>query len=537
MQGVFKVLSNTFGLVLLTFLAGYGLVEVPRTLYYASNRPRRRDFVYYTASATHHEAEDTRDEFTVLLKLIDIVERKVAAAHDATLTEYMSEIKETAREKREELEKMQYRAHPCKPKVFDKMKDIERVGKRDLIDLNQAVRKCVRHLWLCDQLWSDTVDEGFALEAELDETNVTGQDGVEAEEEESASGTVLDNLWAKMPSLSATRKVQWRRQVRPKVLLVSSVLLGILSILLLWSELTIAFQASDVDLSPFTYIVSGLADAAVIQQIFTDGLLLYLFVCTAYPVFKVRVSSLYYCGPHHTDTNSMVYNATVLLRVSIALAYNFSILLSLPAGALEAFIGAIAEIPFFGGSFNRFFPIFMAVWALLILVHAIGRLMKCMNVERFQFIANSAQNTGELSDSAMEVKSQLLEGQGLIKQEKRRRDRARESGQQYTPHISGSTSPGPSSPTGATTPSSSSQPGGASGYRGRILDKKDIRSSVRTSGSAGSLNGHELTSSGSRELLSDGGSGGGGFLGRAAGKYRGFGKKEGDERKSFLDEE
>ena len=163
-QQVFKVLSNTFGLILLCLLGGYGLVEVsqqaalipplahdhstatpltcsvalclcqlPRMLYYASHRQRRRDFVYFTASTTHHEAEDARDEFTVLLKLIDIVERKVAASHDAQYKEWMEQIKETARPKREELERMQYRAHPAKPKIYEKMKvctDIRHISLR-----------------------------------------------------------------------------------------------------------------------------------------------------------------------------------------------------------------------------------------------------------------------------------------------------------------------------------------------------------------------------------------------------------------------
>ena len=91
-------------------------------LYYSSHRQRRRDFVYFSASTTHHEAEDARDEFTILLKLIDIVDRKVVASHNAQYSEWMEEIKETARPKKEELEKMQYRAHPTKVKIYDQMK-------------------------------------------------------------------------------------------------------------------------------------------------------------------------------------------------------------------------------------------------------------------------------------------------------------------------------------------------------------------------------------------------------------------------------
>ena len=509
--------------------------------------------MYYSASATHHEAEDTRDEFLVLCRLIAIVDRKVQASHDATNIAYMAEVKATAKDKEEELERMQYRPHPCKLKLFDKMKDMERFDTRDIIALNHQVRKSVRHLWLVDQLWSDTVDEGFALEAELDESNESGTDTVSSPEEQAGGDDLASQLMARVPRPSAERMTWWRRRVRPRFLFVSSILLGLLSVLLLWSELTIVFQlASGTELSPFHYMIDGLQSVAVLQQILTLALILYLFVCTAYTVFKVRVSSLYYCGPHHTDTNSLVYNATVLLRVSIALAYNFSMLLGIQPESLQSLIGAIQEIPFFGGSFNRIFPVVMAVWAALIAVHAISRLMRCMDMQRFQFIAASAANTGEMSDAALETKSQITEGQGLIKQEKRRRDRARESGELYTPHISG-----PMSPSASPLPfsdgsgrsssvSASAQPGGASGYRGKILSGKEIRSSVRGSSSTGSLssaretaqddglsfnpysssgsnNPYSSSSRPSRAELSDGtptSSSGNGFIGKAASKVR-----------------
>ena len=404
---------------------------------------------------------------------------------------------------------------------------MDRVGRSDLINLNQAVRKCVRHLWLVDEVWSDTIDEGFSIEAELDETNPTATDSVEVESEPSTG------FWSRF-ELSPERKLWWLRTARPKVLLALSIFFGLLSGLMLWSELTIVFQLTGVDLSPFSGIVKGLVDAVVVQQVVCILLLLYLFCCVAYTVFKVRVSSLYYVGPHHTDTNSLVYNGTVLLRVSIALAYNFGVLLNVEKGGLQELI-QVDDISFLGSKFNQIFPIFMAVWALLIAVHAISRLMTCLDIQRFQFIANSAANAGELSDSAQEVKSQILEGQGLIKQEKRRRERARETGETYTPHISG-----PQSPTSASSSASASasysasaseRPGGASGYRGKIQGKSEIRSGLKASRSTDSSDsGRDVG------LLSDGDSSGGGFLGRAGAKYKNYGRKNDDERKSFLDE-
>jgi len=391
-----------------------------------------------------------------------------------------------------------------------------------------AVRKCVRHLWLVDEVWSDTVDEAFNIEAELDETNPTATDSVAVQSNEPTTG------FMSRFQMSPERQLWWRRRARPRVLLGLSIFFAMFSILMLWSEMTIVFQLAGVQLSPFSGIVKGLMDVPVLQQVISIILLLYLFCCVAYTVFKVRVSSLYYVGPHHTDTNSLVYNGTVLLRVSIALAYNFGVLLNVEAGGLKELI-QVNDIAFLGTKFNQIFPIFMAVWALLIAVHAISRLMSLLDIQRFQFIANAAANSGELSDSAQEVKSQILEGQGLIKQEKRRREKARETGETYTPHISG-----PQSPTGASSDSFSAadRPGGASGYRGKILSKGDIRSSLKGSRSTDS----ELSSSGvggrderGTGLLSDGDSSGGSYLGRAA-KYKNFGRKGGDERKSFLDE-
>ena len=502
--------------------------QLPRMLYYASHRQRRRDFIYFTASTTHHEAEDARDEFTILLKLIDIVDRKVTASHDSQHKEWMDQIKETARPKREELERMQYRAHPTQVKIYDKMKDIERVGRMDLINLHMAVRKNVRHLWLVDEVWSDTVDEAFAIEAELDDSNPTGTDSVDVKGEPSTG-------FMSRFEMSPERQLWWRRRARPRVLLALSIFFTLFSILMLWSEMTIVFQLAGVQLSPFTGIVKGLMNVPVLQQVISIVLLLYLFCCVAYTVFRVRVSSLYYVGPHHTDTNSLVYNGTVLLRVSIALAYNFGVLLNVEAGGLQELI-QVNDIAFLGTKFNQIFPIFMAVWALLIAVHAISRLMACLDIQRFQFIANAAANSGELSDSAQEVKSQILEGQGLIKQEKRRRERARETGETYTPHISG-----PQSPSSTPIPDSYSsvdRPGGASGYRGKIMSKGDIRSQLKGSRSSDS----ELSGSRSNRdergtsLLSDGDSSGNSYLGRAA-KYKNFGRKgNGDEHKSFLDE-
>jgi len=495
----FKVLSNAIGLILLIILGGYGLVEFPRMLYYSSHRSRRRDFVYYTAANTQHEATDVRDEFCELLKLITNVERKISSQHDATLQQYFDEIKETVREKELELQARNFKGTKTKLDIVEQFEKKNRLDTNDLIKLNQAVKKNVRHLWLCDQLWTDTVEEAFQLEAEL--ADVAGEGSINVGDLE--AGSALSKLPGPL-HVSEAHMSWYRKNFYPRFLFIMSLITGATSILILWSELAIVIHSygDEVDVSPFTYLVKSLDDTEIIQQIFTVLLIGYFMLCSVYPLFKLRISSMYYLGHHHSDTNSLIYNATIMLRASIALAYNFTLLLHIPAEGLGDLLGSLQEVPFLGTSFNAIFPLFMIVWSLMVAFNIVGRIMSMCNIERFQFITASASaGSRDLSDSQIEARGQISEGRQLVKTEKMRRDSAMAAGERFhfSAGMSANAQPSPrgppassSSSSGMSSSLSSDAPGGLSGYRGRILDKKEIRS-VRQSSSANSLNSSLLS--------------------------------------------
>lgn len=59
--------SNTWGLFLLMFLMGYGLVEVPRSVWRSSNLEYQIAHVYFKVSKMSTEKEEAEEKFNEVL--------------------------------------------------------------------------------------------------------------------------------------------------------------------------------------------------------------------------------------------------------------------------------------------------------------------------------------------------------------------------------------------------------------------------------------------------------------------------------------
>ena len=59
--------SNTWGLLLLVFLMGYGLVEVPRIVWHSSNLEYQLAHVYFKVSKMSTEKEEAEEKLNEVL--------------------------------------------------------------------------------------------------------------------------------------------------------------------------------------------------------------------------------------------------------------------------------------------------------------------------------------------------------------------------------------------------------------------------------------------------------------------------------------
>lgn len=409
MSGLAIAASNTWGLLILVVMAGYGLVEFPRSLWNMSHLQRRREEVCYGAAAVHDEADTTRDDLHHTIAFLKLYQDRVDETGNETLQEYFREILNECREKEIELAGMRRRAGPYDPDSLEVLEDLKKsdvnpVNVMNLMKLNYHVKGTVRHLSLVEAQWRDSVKEYVDLDAAIGS-------------EERVAGRAP-------PNSGCCGSLMWYIRIRflRKILRASAIFSVFLSVLLIWMEFFLPFN---INVSPLGAIIrsDAVRSNPLALQLFSIIPITYLSICTYFPLYNIRLSKFYYIGPRRTDENTLLFHATFMLRAATPLAYNFVLLLKMDATSLVKFIGVIDVIPFFGGSFTKVFPWFIFVISLMTLLNVWGIIGRMLNMERFQYISSG---TARDNEAHQEIRDAIAEGKKLIEQHCRNEQKEKE---------------------------------------------------------------------------------------------------------------
>ena len=111
----------------------------------------------------------------------------------------------------------------------------------------------------------------------------------------------------------------------------SSVICSIVSIIILWSELVMAFQWK----SPVGYLMGAYSPQreknAVVMQAVSFLALSYMSICTYWSLFRLNLGWAYSLqGPQLSPPASLIFNGEYFSRLQFALGYNFLTFLSIP---------------------------------------------------------------------------------------------------------------------------------------------------------------------------------------------------------------
>jgi hypothetical protein len=173
------VINNVFGLLVLTFLAGYGLSELPRNIYYNSNVMRKLDECYYNAATIHAELDDTRDELAATVKLVRAMEPHInsAANINSEIRVYYGIIENELHVIEHEMQQLSRRAHPFELALAEELKHkIDGASHREssniitvkyLQKVHFHVKSLTRHFISLDAQWVDSVEDSAALNRHL----------------------------------------------------------------------------------------------------------------------------------------------------------------------------------------------------------------------------------------------------------------------------------------------------------------------------------------------------------------------------------
>lgn len=265
----------------------------------------------------------------------------------------------------------------------------------------------MRYYGLVEAQWRDAIDDAIALEELIANKKSPGS----------------------QPPLDASTKeaLCWHYEVYLEsiVLRAMSLVCAGMSIMFVWSEITLP---SNTNLSPWAAMLDAVRSAAVAVVIVCSMLcssidrptpgsmailliwpLTYIMACLAFSMFRVRLAKYYHMhGRARTEENSLLFNASYLMRLSIPLGYNFISIMRPPDTAFADVMGKMEVIPFLGGAFNDFMPVLIALFCLATFFNVYARILRMLNIVHFE-------HSEDFNDDM------LAEGKLILRKEKRKR--------------------------------------------------------------------------------------------------------------------
>ncbi|KAI7900314.1 LMBR1-like membrane protein-domain-containing protein [Cokeromyces recurvatus] len=413
-QSYVMAAANSWGLFLVIILMGYGLVSVPRTLWYSANYNRHLNKIYAKAARLKEECMDSELEFNELAKT-------------------MNEISKRATMELPEIQQCIHIMNSRFPFVFhesfssrNNSVHIPRDLTEDyLVKLSRRMILAIRMRNRKNALWKNLLNEAFYLEDIInnkDKRNRKFTSTLRAKKE--------DTQWNRMVS---SIEWWWKLRILPNINKLLAILFSIISICIIWSELVFNVRRPAI-ISIIYYAVNACGENYAALEAMAFFILLYMCFSVYSSLFKIRFFNLYLLIPnHHTDENSLLWFTSYMCKMMAPLCYNFINLAVDAPGINKAvfttFMGK-ADLIKFLGAFADWFPIIILIPSLSLLFNIQNRFLGLCGIKSpYQnndqsYIYNDDDNNDtEANNSNRILDEDFQEGMKLIKEERELRER------------------------------------------------------------------------------------------------------------------
>ncbi|XP_059178168.1 G-protein coupled receptor-associated protein LMBRD2-like [Physella acuta] len=400
--------SNTWGLFVLVLMLGYGLVDVPRSLWNKSKRGYMLSNTYFKIAKLSTEKTEAEEALEDVLEETRRAAEKIRYNHplrkhmDTILTKCPESTRQSVRGKHDDFED------------FNQPADL--LSEGTLVKLHKKViRRSQIHKRTSIQ-WSNLLN--MALEWEDIDVNMQSTDR-RYRHSDPAAGTFyfqwIRNIY------TPTVEWYWKCQVRPYVFMVGAGVLTIVSFMVVWSECL--FFIKDPVLSLFAIFINLARENYdyVYIELASVLTIAYLCFCAYFSVFKIRILNLYYIAPHHqTNEHSLIFIGMMLCRLTPPMCLNFLGLIHLDSHITQdrkfqetsytKIMGHMDVISIISNGFNIYFPILIVLLCICTYFSLGSRVLSALGFQ--QFIGDDDM-TQELID----------EGKELVAREKRKIER------------------------------------------------------------------------------------------------------------------
>ena len=406
--------SNTWGLLLLVLLIGYGLVELPRNAWNMSQPNLRLEQTYFRIAKLSTDKEDAEEELSECLTEVKKASEEIK--YNSNLRKYIDIIIDKCPEG------SSYLFSKGTDDFMDYTTSATAFNKKALVSLHKKVITLTHRAHRTQVQWNSELKLAFDLE-----------DVERSKENPEKLYKYSFNTHAKKSILNMKMKWLWEISVKPWVFRGLAIILFCLSVMLVWSEMT--FFSTNPVLSIYALMIKVTKkDQLYLPMEFVSCVTIaYMCACTYYTVFRMKIFNFYYFAPNHqTDSNSLLFSGLLLCRLTYALCLNFLAMIHLDGhvtGSSEGdnttetyftkFMGHMDLLAFIAKGLNVYYPMIVLVVCICTYFSIGKRILHCFGVEQF------------LSDDDFSA-DYVREGKEIARREKRKIERELSSGKSWS---------------------------------------------------------------------------------------------------------
>ncbi|OQS05823.1 hypothetical protein THRCLA_20519 [Thraustotheca clavata] len=375
--GLLMALGNTYGLLWIICLLGYGLVNIPRKIWsFADPRGRLRS-VYFRAIQVHDERVESMFIYEDVVRDIKQLADRFRTIEDSTIV-VNSELHYTKQCIQHVLDTMgtdleaQNGAKSTRRSSRSALRTANHEDamptEKEIIHLHGRAKRIKADLRRCEQTWIDICYEASMLQSAIEIT--TDKPGVRTYLFKSAAVACIVG-----------------------------------SAIIMWSELVMGGSEWASPLR--SLMING--NSSFLTQFIVILVLLYMGICAYQSLFSMRMfGRLQLHGNHNSSELSLLTTSIHQSRLQFSLGYNFLLLLNYHEvtenTAFHALFTDMRLIHFFGTDFSMYAPVLMLVLAGLTFFHGYARLVRIMGLDQYE----------ELIPGQVEHEAKISQGEALV---------------------------------------------------------------------------------------------------------------------------
>jgi len=266
-------LANAYGLILTICLLGYGLVDIPRYLFRKANRTSTLQHYCVKAFKYKENIEVAKNDLLKTLKLVKSISDKVRD-HDP-YRPYVDVI-----------------LSKCPPEYGEVTGDADiELSYSKLVTAHQRVTEDTHNFTRAVCLYEKMLKKAFKTE-DIVRTKAHPQ-------------TDMKIYWSFLPArthrfakIVDTVEYIWEVYLFTTTIRILAVLSGLLSLGIVWCEITLTADKTQHDLSPFSQIINAIPLVGLGKQIFCLIIIFYMALCAYTTLFKLKLFNYYRLVPH-----------------------------------------------------------------------------------------------------------------------------------------------------------------------------------------------------------------------------------------------